>query len=100
MLTMIQTKHHIHYSGYTWSQLKPLVSMLIECCEHPKLHHIAVFEKYCSKKFKEAALIVQDALDAGFVLPQQSTPVRSSEPVVPSTMLDHSSYPAGVLTSY
>lgn len=50
--------------------------MMIECCEHPHLHHAAVYEKYCEKRFKEAAHVVQDALDAGFTLPHHSAPIR------------------------
>ncbi|KAL7949108.1 cyclin-like protein [Trichoderma barbatum] len=70
------TKRHVHYSGYTWSQLKALVTMMIECCENPLKHHGAVFEKYREKRFKEASVQVQQALDAGFTLPHHSTPVR------------------------
>ncbi|KAK7220283.1 hypothetical protein V2G26_008286 [Clonostachys chloroleuca] len=70
------TKHHVHYSGYTWSQLRPLVSMMIGCCEQPRLHHGAVYEKYCDKRFKEASLIVQDALEQGFALSQYTSSLR------------------------
>lgn len=58
--------------------------MIIECCEQPRLHHAAVYEKYCEKRFKEAAYIVQDALDAGFTLPNHTSPVRSSPPAAPA----------------
>jgi G2/mitotic-specific cyclin 3/4 len=71
------TKAHTHWSGYTWAQLKPLVTMLLECCEEPRLHHAAIFEKYSEKRFKEASLIVQECLDAGFTLPHLSAPVRN-----------------------
>jgi hypothetical protein len=50
--------------------------MMIECCEQPGLHHGAVFEKYQEKRFKEAATVVQHALDAGFTLPHHAAPVR------------------------
>ncbi|KAL7797527.1 cyclin-like protein [Trichoderma ceciliae] len=70
------TKRHVHYSGYTWSQLRSLVTMMIECCENPLKHHGAVYEKYREKRFKEASVQVQHALDAGFTLPHHSTPVR------------------------
>lgn len=50
--------------------------MMIGCCEHPTSHHQSVFDKYREKRFKEAALIVQDALDVGFTLPHCSQPVR------------------------
>ncbi|KAL7925324.1 cyclin-like protein [Trichoderma austrokoningii] len=79
------TKRHVHYSGYTWSQLKPLVTMLIECCENPLKHHAAVYEKYREKRFKEASVQVQHALDAGFTLPHYTTPVRRLRPArIPS----------------
>ncbi|KAF4119593.1 Cyclin, C-terminal domain [Geosmithia morbida] len=70
------TKAHVHYSGYTWGQLKPLVTMMIECCDDPDNHHRAVFDKYAEKKFKEASVMVQSVLDAGFTLPHDTMPVR------------------------
>ncbi|KAF5025889.1 hypothetical protein F66182_2008 [Fusarium sp. NRRL 66182] len=70
------TKQHVYYSGYTWSQLKNLVTMMIECCDRPHLHHAAVYEKYTDRRYKEASYRVQAALDAGFTLPHQLAPVR------------------------
>ncbi|CEI39223.1 G2/mitotic-specific cyclin-4 [Fusarium venenatum] len=70
------TKQHVYYSGYTWGQLRSLVTMMIECCDRPHLHHAAVFDKYTDRRYKEASLLVQSALDAGFTLPQQVAPVR------------------------
>ncbi|KAF4987065.1 hypothetical protein FGRMN_10553 [Fusarium graminum] len=70
------TKQHVFYSGYTWSQLKNLVTMMIECCDRPHMHHAAVFEKYTDRRYKSASLLVQEALDLGFTLPHQPTPVR------------------------
>ncbi|KAI5461191.1 cyclin-like protein [Mariannaea sp. PMI_226] len=67
------SKAHVHYSGYTWSQLRPLVTMMLECCDRPHLHHAAVFEKYAERRFKEASLLVQSALDQGFTLPGQTS---------------------------
>ncbi|KJZ80535.1 hypothetical protein HIM_00385 [Hirsutella minnesotensis 3608] len=72
------TKQHVHYSGYTWTQMKPLVTMMIECCDKPRLHHAAVYEKYKDRRFKEASIIVQRALDSGFTLPHHTMPVRRS----------------------
>ncbi|KAM3512827.1 hypothetical protein MY11210_003532 [Beauveria gryllotalpidicola] len=93
------TKAHVYFSGYTWSQLKPLVTMLIECCEHPRLHHAAVYEKYREKRFKEAATLVQLALDRGFTLPQHTAPMRASksQPVQPHDTLEHLQYTGGFL---
>ncbi|KAH7251701.1 cyclin-like protein [Fusarium tricinctum] len=70
------SKQHVFYSGYTWSQLKNLVTMMIECCDRPHMHHAAVFEKYTDRRYKSASLLVQEALDLGFTLPNQLTPVR------------------------
>ncbi|PHH70315.1 hypothetical protein CDD80_6102 [Ophiocordyceps camponoti-rufipedis] len=78
------TKLHVHYSGYTWPQLKPLVVMLIDCCDRPRLHHSAVYEKYKDRRFKEASTQVQRALDAGFTLPHHVMPVRRTQPRPPT----------------
>ncbi|PHH88658.1 hypothetical protein CDD83_7260 [Cordyceps sp. RAO-2017] len=74
------TKLHVHYSGYTWGQLKALVGMMIECCDKPRMHHAAVFEKYKDRRFKEASTLVQRALDAGFTLPHHAMPIRRAQP--------------------
>ncbi|KAJ0116143.1 hypothetical protein J7T55_005089 [Diaporthe amygdali] len=60
---------HIHYSGYTWIQLKPLVAMLLECCRSPQKHHTAVYEKYADRRFKKASTFVEEEVNKGFVLP-------------------------------
>lgn len=63
------TTSHVHYSGYTWVQIKPLVAMMLECCRSPQKHHAAVYEKYCDRRFKKSAIFVEDALSNGFELP-------------------------------
>lgn len=67
------------------------MTLLVECCEHPVLHHQAVFEKYREKRFKEASTIVQDALDAGFTLPHHAEPLRSGRAtsVLQDEIADH-----------
>ncbi|KAG8159275.1 hypothetical protein KVR01_010936 [Diaporthe batatas] len=60
---------HIHYSGYTWAQIKPLVAMLLECCRSPQKHHTAVYEKYADRRFKKASSFVEEEVNKGFVLP-------------------------------
>lgn len=70
----LQTKHHVHYSGYTWSQLRPLVTMMLECCEDPDNHHRAIFDKYSKERFKEASLMVQSVLDSGFTIAHDTGP--------------------------
>ncbi|KAH7041972.1 cyclin-like protein [Macrophomina phaseolina] len=64
------SKAHVHYSGYTWSQLRSLVSVILECSEHPQKHHIAVFEKYADKRYKRASLFVEAEIRKGFQLAQ------------------------------
>jgi hypothetical protein len=38
-----QTLAHVHYSGYTLSQLKLLIKTLFECYQYPRKHHNAVY---------------------------------------------------------
>ncbi|KAK7730130.1 B-type cyclin [Botryosphaeria dothidea] len=66
------SKAHVHYSGYTWSQLRSLVAVILECSEQPQKHHSAVFEKYADKRYKRASLFVEAEIRKGFQLPQQA----------------------------
>ncbi|OJD34210.1 g2 mitotic-specific cyclin [Diplodia corticola] len=66
------SKAHVHYSGYTWSQLRSLVSVILECSEHPDKHHAAVYEKYADKRYKRASMFVETEIQKGFQLPQQT----------------------------
>lgn len=68
-LTTLWSLGHIHYSGYTWAQIKPLVAMILECCRSPQKHHAAVYEKYSDRRFKKASTFVEEELSKGFVLP-------------------------------
>ncbi|CAN8095674.1 unnamed protein product [Discula destructiva] len=63
---------HVHLSGYTWAQLKPLLAMLLECCHTAKKHHSAVYDKYTDRRFKKASIFVQEELAKGFRLPFQN----------------------------
>ncbi|KAI1503586.1 cyclin-like protein [Biscogniauxia marginata] len=71
---------HVHYSGYTYNQLKPLIGMLLDCCRIARKHHKAVYRKYASDlRYKGASLFVEDRLAKGFNLPfQQSISYRTS----------------------
>lgn len=71
---------HIHYSGYTWAQLKPLVAMVLECCRSPQKHHSAVYEKYCDRRFKRSSIFVEQELAKGFKLPFNNSIPRLSLP--------------------
>ncbi|KAL4871056.1 hypothetical protein BDV12DRAFT_36965 [Aspergillus spectabilis] len=70
---------HVHYAGYTYSQLHPLLSLMMECCEMPRKHHAAIYEKYTDKRFKLASLFVEAEMRKNFRLP---------EPTKESSVLD------------
>jgi len=65
---------HVYYSGYTWTQLRPLVSMIMDCCQFPQKHHSAVFDKYSDRRFKRASVFVQTEVQRGFDLPAPFKP--------------------------
>lgn len=52
--------------------------MMLECCDKPHEHHAVIYDKYADRKFKEAALLVQQALSNGFTLPRPDKPARTS----------------------
>ncbi|KAH6648866.1 cyclin-like protein [Truncatella angustata] len=62
------TLDHVHYSGYTFAQLQPLVNSVLECCAIADKHHQAVFEKYSDKRFKKCAIYVHGQIKSGFFL--------------------------------
>ncbi|KAI4196718.1 MAG: hypothetical protein LQ350_006364 [Teloschistes chrysophthalmus] len=53
---------HTYYSNYTYAQLYDLVLLMVECCEDPRKHHGAIFEKYTDKRYKRASLYVETAM--------------------------------------
>ncbi|KAJ9639110.1 B-type cyclin [Knufia peltigerae] len=74
------TAHHVYYSGYTYSQVEPLVSLLLECCDDPRKHHSAVFNKYCDKRYKRASAFVETEIQRGFQLPDYGAAVFLPQP--------------------
>jgi Cyclin, C-terminal domain len=88
-LTRCQTPSHVHYSGYTMTQLKPLVVMISECCHDPRKHHSAVYEKYAAAKYKRASTYVEEQLGKGFTLP--FAPALAQLPSSSATLLDDDS---------
>ncbi|KAI9745668.1 MAG: hypothetical protein M1818_001202 [Claussenomyces sp. TS43310] len=73
---------HVCYSDYTWTQLKPLVSMIMECCQNPQKHHSAVYEKYSDRRYKCASVFVKTEMERGFTLP--TTQRSSARPSLPT----------------
>ncbi|KAL1875271.1 hypothetical protein VTK73DRAFT_10227 [Phialemonium thermophilum] len=57
---------HVHYSGYTLTQIKHLVALILQCCQDPRKHHNAVFEKYGSSKYQRASSFVEVEIKMGF----------------------------------
>ncbi|KAJ4376291.1 B-type cyclin [Neocucurbitaria cava] len=60
---------HVHYSGYTLSQLRQLISIILECCDNAQKHHAAVYDKYTDKRYKRASVFVESEVTKGFQLP-------------------------------
>lgn len=79
---MLQTPAHVYYSGYTWTQLRPLVSMILECCRNPEKHHSAVYDKYGDRRYKRASAFVKFEMEKGFILP--SVQLSNFRPSLPS----------------
>lgn len=77
-LKSLWTISHVHYSGYTWAQIKPLVAMILECCLNADQHHRAIFAKYSDRRFKKSSIYVQEELAKGFRLPFQNAIPRYS----------------------
>lgn len=61
-----QSPAHTYYSEYTYTQLYTLVLLMVECCEDPRKHHAAIFDKYMDKKFKRASLFAETEMRRGF----------------------------------
>ena len=63
-----QTTLHVYYSGYTQSQLKPLVTMIIESCENFAKHHPVIFQKYAAGGYEQVSIYAKNVIDKGFTL--------------------------------
>lgn len=79
------TTAHVAYSEYTYLQIHPLISIILECCYEPHKHHAAVYEKYTDKRYKRASTFVQGELLKGFKLLQR--PIHGSS-IKPISMAD------------
>ena len=62
----MQSPAHVYYSNYTYAQLYNLVLLLVECCEDPRKHHYAIFDKYTDKRYKRASHFVENEMKNGF----------------------------------
>lgn len=60
--------------------------MLFECCQYPRKHHGAVYEKYATPKYKQSSTYVEGKMASGLTLSQLfSGPARQE----PSSVLDN-----------
>jgi G2/mitotic-specific cyclin 3/4 len=75
---------HAHFSGYTYLQISDLLKVILECCENPRKHHSAVFEKYADKRYKRASTYVETQMLRGFALPK---PVRGGAALIDSGLV-------------
>lgn len=41
-----------------------MVEKLVECCENPKEHHNAIYEKYHDRRYKRASMFVANWMKA------------------------------------
>ncbi|KAK2882498.1 hypothetical protein FQN49_000297 [Arthroderma sp. PD_2] len=64
------TPAHVYYSNYTYGQLHQLISLILECCESPQHHHLAIYEKYADRRFKRASVFVENEMHNGYRLPE------------------------------
>lgn len=69
---------HAYYSGYLYTQLMPVMSTMLECCEDPQRHHLAIYEKYSDRRFKSASTFVEKEMKGGFQLPRP-TPFHDTD---------------------
>jgi hypothetical protein len=44
--------------------------MLFECCQYPRKHHSAVYEKYATPKYKQSSTFVEGKMASGLTLSQ------------------------------
>ncbi|KAL8754026.1 MAG: hypothetical protein Q9184_005246 [Pyrenodesmia sp. 2 TL-2023] len=65
-LMEIQSTAHTYYSNYTYTQLYNLILLIVECCEDPRKHHAAIFDKYTDKRYKRASLFSETEMRRGF----------------------------------
>ncbi|KAI9820994.1 MAG: hypothetical protein M1832_003466 [Thelocarpon impressellum] len=66
------TAAHVHYSGYTFHQLRQLLTLLHECCGNAREHHQVVYDKYADRRYQRASLFAEGQMQKGFRLPESS----------------------------
>ena len=57
----------IHYSGYTVSEIRPVVRLMIDYLARKETLHDAFFKKYASKKYMKASILVRQWIRTEYV---------------------------------
>ncbi|KAL8698790.1 MAG: hypothetical protein Q9224_001692 [Gallowayella concinna] len=76
-----QSAAHTYYSEYTYTQLYNLVLLMVECCEDPRNHHAAIFDKYMDKRYKRASLYAETEMRRGFQILDVNSNCAASWPM-------------------
>jgi G2/mitotic-specific cyclin 1/2 len=50
----------VHYSGYTYAEIRPVVRLMIDYLSRKEILHDAFFKKYAAKKYMKASIIVRE----------------------------------------
>lgn len=70
------TPGHVHYSGYTYHQLKPAIETMVNACRSTRPHHMTVYRKYLDARFSRISEVAQSCLP-GFRMPEsQPSPLE------------------------
>lgn len=51
---------HVYYSGYTREQILPIVNLIFKNCKDPETKHLAIYQKYSTKRFHESTKIFKE----------------------------------------
>jgi hypothetical protein len=55
-----KTANLVHYSGYTSTEIRPVVRLMIDYLARKEVLHDAFFKKYAAKKYMKASIIVRE----------------------------------------
>jgi hypothetical protein len=70
LLRLYQSRAHVYYSWYTYSQLHSLMSHSLQRCTRGPKHHRAVYDKFSCKQCRLASLSVEEKIRKGLRPPE------------------------------
>jgi G2/mitotic-specific cyclin 3/4 len=77
----MQSPYHIHYSGYTLDQLRPLLHLILTCCYDRQPHHAVLYRQqyeddsktdaktHRKNDYEEAWETIEKKISSKFALP-------------------------------